>query len=49
MTELHAKGIVHRDLAYRNVMLSKWLQAKVGDFGLAVGIFLIFFYLALTC
>ena len=35
MTELHNKSIVHRDLAARNVMLDKWLQAKVGDFGLA--------------
>ena len=35
MTELHIKGIVHLQLAARNVMLDKWLQAKVGEFGLA--------------
>ena len=35
MSELHRMKIVHRDLAARNVMLDRWLQAKVGDFGLA--------------
>ena len=35
MRELESKNIVHRDLAARNVMLDSWLQAKVGDFGLA--------------
>ena len=35
MAELHRLHIVHRDLAARNVMLDQWLQAKVGDFGLA--------------
>ena len=35
MAELHRLSVVHRDLAARNVMLDKWHQAKVGDFGLA--------------
>ena len=35
MRELAKIEIVHRDLAARNIILDKWLQAKVGDFGLA--------------
>ena len=35
MAELHRIGIVHSDLAARNVILDKWLQAKIGAFGLA--------------
>ena len=34
MGELHRVGVIHHDLAARNVMLDKWFQAKVGDFGL---------------
>jgi serine/threonine protein kinase len=35
MTELSRLGIVHRELAARNVLLDPWLRAKVGYFGLA--------------
>jgi len=35
MQTLEELKVVHRDLAARNVMLDKWGQAKVGDFGLA--------------
>ena len=35
MQELAKLSIVHRDLAARNILLDKWFQAKVGDFGLA--------------
>ena len=35
MKQLEKLEIVHRDLAARNIMINEWLQAKVGDFGLA--------------
>ena len=35
MTYLEEKGIVHRDLAASNVLISKDEIAKVSDFGLA--------------
>ena len=35
MSELHRVGVIHRDLAARSIMLDKWRQAKVGEFGLA--------------
>ena len=33
---LHQLRIIHRNLAARNIMLDKYLQAKVGDFELAI-------------
>ena len=33
---LHQLRIIHRNLAARNIMLDKFLQAKVGDFELAI-------------
>eukprot|EP01117_Protostelium_nocturnum_P019044 TRINITY_DN8135_c0_g1_i2.p1 TRINITY_DN8135_c0_g1~~TRINITY_DN8135_c0_g1_i2.p1 ORF type:complete len:220 (+),score=68.57 TRINITY_DN8135_c0_g1_i2:44-661(+) len=35
MLHLHMEKIVHRDLAVRNILLSKHLEAKVSDFGLS--------------
>ena len=36
MAFIHEKKVLHRDLAARNILLDKNLNAKVGDFGLAV-------------
>ncbi|XP_059083329.1 tyrosine-protein kinase SRK3-like isoform X1 [Tigriopus californicus] len=35
MTELSRLQIIHRDLAARNVLMDKWGQAKVADFGMS--------------
>lgn len=35
MTELSRLQIIHRDLAARNVLMDKWGQAKVSDFGMS--------------
>ncbi|PRP77100.1 putative leucine-rich repeat receptor-like protein kinase [Planoprotostelium fungivorum] len=35
MLHLHLEKIVHRDLAVRNILLSKYLEPKVSDFGLS--------------
>eukprot|EP01117_Protostelium_nocturnum_P019591 TRINITY_DN8537_c0_g1_i1.p1 TRINITY_DN8537_c0_g1~~TRINITY_DN8537_c0_g1_i1.p1 ORF type:complete len:438 (-),score=79.51 TRINITY_DN8537_c0_g1_i1:140-1453(-) len=35
MIHLHAEGVIHRDLALRNVLLDKHLEPKVSDFGLS--------------
>ena len=35
MDFLHSKGVVHRDLSCRNVLLTASLTAKVGDFGMS--------------
>ncbi|PRP81868.1 LRR receptor-like serine/threonine-protein kinase GSO2-like [Planoprotostelium fungivorum] len=35
MLHLHKEKIIHRDLAVRNILLSKHLEAKVADFGLS--------------
>ena len=35
MAHLEARGIIHRDLASRNVLMSSTLTAKVADLGLA--------------
>ncbi|KAK5663387.1 hypothetical protein OQA88_3815 [Cercophora sp. LCS_1] len=32
---MHAKGIIHRDLKIGNIFLDKYMNAKIGDFGLA--------------
>ncbi|KAK4038755.1 hypothetical protein C8A01DRAFT_37322 [Parachaetomium inaequale] len=32
---MHAKGIIHRDLKMGNIFLDKYMNAKIGDFGLA--------------
>jgi len=35
MHHLHKSRIIHRDLATRNILLSKTLDPKIGDFGLS--------------
>eukprot|EP01117_Protostelium_nocturnum_P012650 TRINITY_DN4657_c0_g1_i2.p1 TRINITY_DN4657_c0_g1~~TRINITY_DN4657_c0_g1_i2.p1 ORF type:complete len:865 (-),score=221.17 TRINITY_DN4657_c0_g1_i2:71-2665(-) len=35
MLHLHLENIIHRDLAVRNILLSKHLEPKVSDFGLS--------------
>ncbi len=35
MKYLHARNIIHRDLATRNVLVAKDERAKIGDFGLS--------------
>jgi len=35
MYHLHAEGIIHRDLASRNILLTQNFQAKVSDFGMS--------------
>lgn len=35
MSHLHLEGIVHRDLAVRNLLLTSTLEIKISDFGLA--------------
>ncbi|KAM7196110.1 cell cycle serine/threonine-protein kinase CDC5/MSD2 [Naviculisporaceae sp. PSN 640] len=32
---MHQKGIIHRDLKMGNIFLDKYMNAKIGDFGLA--------------
>jgi serine/threonine protein kinase len=32
---LHSHGIMHRDLTLANIMLTKEMNIKIGDFGLA--------------
>lgn len=36
VVHLHARGIIHRDLKLSNILLTKSLQPKIADFGLAV-------------
>jgi serine/threonine protein kinase len=36
MSYIHAKGIIHRDLNSRNILLTGSCTAKVADFGCAV-------------
>ncbi|PRP89037.1 hypothetical protein PROFUN_02315 [Planoprotostelium fungivorum] len=36
MIHLHAEGVIHRDLAVRNILLTKSMQPKVSDFGLSL-------------
>ena len=35
MLHLTLEGIVHRDLASRNILLTKFLEAKISDFGMS--------------
>ena len=35
MSHLHTEGIIHRDLATRNILLSEGLTPKISDFGLS--------------
>ncbi|PRP78274.1 LRR receptor-like serine/threonine-protein kinase GSO1-like [Planoprotostelium fungivorum] len=35
MLHLHKEKVIHRDLAVRNILLSRHLEAKVADFGLS--------------
>eukprot|EP01117_Protostelium_nocturnum_P009080 TRINITY_DN3251_c0_g1_i1.p1 TRINITY_DN3251_c0_g1~~TRINITY_DN3251_c0_g1_i1.p1 ORF type:complete len:1571 (+),score=426.26 TRINITY_DN3251_c0_g1_i1:57-4715(+) len=35
LLHLHAEKVIHRDLAVRNILLSKHLEVKVSDFGLS--------------
>eukprot|EP01117_Protostelium_nocturnum_P008294 TRINITY_DN2962_c0_g1_i2.p1 TRINITY_DN2962_c0_g1~~TRINITY_DN2962_c0_g1_i2.p1 ORF type:complete len:1112 (-),score=374.17 TRINITY_DN2962_c0_g1_i2:72-3407(-) len=35
MLHLHYEGVIHRDLAVRNILLTKHLDVKVSDFGLS--------------
>ncbi|PRP76169.1 putative leucine-rich repeat receptor-like protein kinase [Planoprotostelium fungivorum] len=35
MLHLHKEKVIHRDLAVRNILLSKHMEAKVADFGLS--------------
>eukprot|EP01117_Protostelium_nocturnum_P021042 TRINITY_DN997_c0_g2_i6.p1 TRINITY_DN997_c0_g2~~TRINITY_DN997_c0_g2_i6.p1 ORF type:complete len:1599 (+),score=445.42 TRINITY_DN997_c0_g2_i6:202-4797(+) len=35
MLHLHAEKVIHRDLAVRNILLTKHLEPKVSDFGLS--------------
>lgn len=36
MSYLHDMGVVHRDLACRNILLSESMTAKIADFGFSV-------------
>eukprot|EP00960_Hanusia_phi_P077357 768681-Hanusia_phi.AAC.11 len=40
MSYIHAKGIIHRDLNSRNVLITDQMHAKVADFGCAVSPYL---------
>ncbi len=35
MSLLHSHGIIHRDLALRNILITRDLVPKVGDFGMS--------------
>ncbi|PRP84431.1 putative leucine-rich repeat receptor-like protein kinase [Planoprotostelium fungivorum] len=35
MLHLHKENVVHRDLAVRNILLTKYLEPKVSDFGMS--------------
>ncbi|PRP89101.1 hypothetical protein PROFUN_01821 [Planoprotostelium fungivorum] len=35
LLHLHKEGVVHRDLAVRNILLTKYLEPKVSDFGMS--------------
>ena len=35
LSHLHKQGMIHRDIAARNIFLDGEFNAKVGDFGLA--------------
>jgi len=38
LAHVHARGIVHRDVQPRNILLDFWLTAYIGDFDLAVAV-----------
>ncbi|PRP76885.1 hypothetical protein PROFUN_14680 [Planoprotostelium fungivorum] len=35
MLHLHLEKVIHRDLAVRNILLTRWKEAKVADFGMS--------------